>query len=173
MTVIFFFLLPLCHVFFPMIKHSQAFLQSLPSKSTKDPSAPVAAPQPVQIVTCEGDPVNESKIIQGVLLQAPDIATFQGNKTLVSRVTKVALYNVSMAGDTDEWFSDSIKTETASVGHDVNIASAVLQQMLKVADWLLAVGVEMIACQKCVHPALKQYLRDKVCMIPHRPSLSQ
>ena len=122
--------------------------------------------QPVQIVTCEGDPVNESKIIQGVILQAPDVATFQRKKALVSRHAKVALYNVSMAGDTDEWFSDGIKIETAGSSHDVNIESAVLRQMLKVAEWLLASGVDIIACQKCVHPALKQYLRDKVCMQP-------
>ena len=142
----------------------KAFLQSLPSNTTKDSSAPLAAPLPVQIVTCEGDPVNESKIIQGVLLQAPDIATFQRNKTLVSHFTKVALYNISMAGDTDEWFGDSTKVEMASVGYGVNMESAVLRQMLLVADWLFAAGVAVIACQKCVHPALKQYLRDKVCI---------
>ena len=101
--------------------------------------------------------------MQGVLLQAPDIATFQRNKALVDCYTKVALYNVSMAGDTDEWFGDSIKMETSSTGHDFNIESAVLRQMLKVADWLLAAGVGVVACQKCVHPALRQYLRDKVC----------
>ena len=69
-----------------------------------------------------------------------------------------------MAGDTDEWLGDSTKVEMASVGHDVNMESAVLRHMLKVADWLLAAGVAVIACQKCVHPALKQYLRDKVCV---------
>jgi len=124
--------------------------------------------QPVQIVTCEGDPVNESKIIQGVILQAPDVATFQRKKALLSHHAKVALYNVSMAGDTDEWFSDNVKIETAGSGHDVNMESAVLQQMLKVADWLLAIGVKVVACQKCVHPALKQYLRDKVCIQPRQ-----
>lgn len=115
-------------------------------------------------MTCEGDPVNESKIIQGVILQAPDIATFQRKKALVSHSAKVALYNVSMAGDTDEWFSDNIRIEMAGSAHDVNLERTVLQQMLNVADWLLATGVEVVACQKCMHPALKQYLRDKVCM---------
>lgn len=128
----------------------------------------VAEPHPVQIVTCEGDPVNESKIIQGVVLQAPDIATFQRKKALVSHRAKVALYNVSMAGDTDEWFSTNIKIEMVDSGHDVNMESAVLREMLKVADWLLTTGVEVVACQKCVHPALKQYLRDKVCMQPRQ-----
>ena len=145
--------------------NTQAFLQSLPSNS-QDSLVSVAELQPVQIVSCEGDPVSESKIIQGVILQAPDVATFQRNEALVSHHAKVALYNVSMAGDTDEWFSDNVKIETTGSGHDVNIESAVLRQMLKVADWLLATGVEVVACQKCVHPVLKQYLREKVCMQP-------
>lgn len=147
--------------------NTQAFLQSLPSNS-QDSLVPLAELQPVQIVTCEGDPVSESKIIQGVILQAPDVATFQRKKALVSHHTKVALYNVSMAGDTDEWFNDNVKIETTGSGHDVNVESAVLRQMLKVAGWLLATGVEVVACQKCVHPVLKQYLRDKVCMQPRQ-----
>ena len=114
-------------------------------------------------MTCEGDPVNESKIIPGVILQTPYIATYQRKKALISHRAKVALYNVSMAGDTDEWFSDNIRIEIAGSGQDVNMESAVLRQMLKVADWLLATGVEVVACQKCVHPALKRYLRDQVC----------
>jgi len=126
----------------------------------------VAELQPVQILTCEGDPVNESRIIRGVILQAPDVATFPRKKALVSHHAKVALYNVSMAGDTDEWFGDNVRIETTGSGHDVNIESAVLRQMLKVAYWLLATGVEVVACQKCVHPALRQYLKDKVCMQP-------
>lgn len=108
--------------------------------------------------------MNESKILLGVLLQAPDIPTFRQNKTLVSPAAKVALYNVSMAGDTDEWFSDSVKTEATIFRHDANIESATVCQMLKVADWLISTGVAVIACQKCVHPAVKQYLRDKVCI---------
>ena len=114
-------------------------------------------------MTCEGDSVKDSKIVPGVLLQAPDIPTFQHqSKTLVSHTAKVALYNISMAGDTDEWFSNDIRTETASSGVDINMTNAVLRQLLKVADWLIAAGVQVIACQKCMHPALKQYLRDKV-----------
>lgn len=88
----------------------------------------------------------------------------------MSHTAKVALYNISMAGDTDEWFANDIKTETASIGHDVSMANAVLQQMLKVADWLVANGVQVVACQKCVHPVLKQYFKDKVCMTPDTPA---
>lgn len=149
----------------------KAFLHSLPSKTSKDSSCPVLTPLPVQIVTCEGDPVNESKILQGVLLQAPNIPSFRRSKTLISHPTKVALYNVSMAGDTDEWFGNSVKTEATIFGHDSNIESAVLGQMLKVADWLIDTGVAVVACQKCVHPIVKQYLQDKGAFVIDRVSI--
>ena len=107
--------------------------------------------------------MKDSKLLSGVLLQAPDIPTFQHqSRTLVNHTSKVALFNISMAGDTVEWFSDNIKMETT--GHDVVMANATLQRILKVADWLVANGVEVIACQKCMHPALKRYLKDKVCI---------
>ena len=144
---------------------SQAFLHSLSSNATKGSSRTITAPVPVQIMTCEGDSVKDSKLVSGVLLQAPDIPTFEHqSRTLVNHTSKVALFNISMAGDIVEWFSDNIKIETTSTGHDVSMANATLQRILKVADWLVANGVEVIACQKCMHPALKRYLKDKVCI---------
>ena len=132
---------------------------------TKDSYGAAAVPAPVQIVTFEDDSVKDSKILEGVLLEAPNIPTFQHqSKTLVDRTAKVALFNISMAGDTDEWCGDGVRIETASIDVNINMMNAVLQQMLKVADWLMSVGVQVIACQKCVHPTLKQYLRDKVGM---------
>ena len=123
-------------------------------------------PAPVQMVTFEGDSVKDSKILEGVLLQAPNIPTFQHHsKTLVDCTAKVALFNISMAGDTNEWFGSDVRTEAASSDGNMNMTNAVLQQMIKVADWLMSVGVQVIACQKCVHPAVKQYLRDRVGML--------
>ena len=114
-------------------------------------------------MTSEGDSVEDSRILEGVVLRAPDIAIFQHQrKTLVVSTVKIALYNISMAGDTDEWFASDVRTETTSTGDNFSVTSAVLRQMIKLADWLIAVGVRVVACQKCVHPALKQYLRDKV-----------
>jgi len=148
----------------------KAFLHSLPSNATKGSSKTITAPVPVQIMTCEGDSVKDSKLLSGVLLQAPDIPTFQHqSRTLVNHTSKVALFNISMAGDTVEWFSDNIKMETT--GHDVVMANATLQRILKVADWLVANGVEVIACQKCMHPALKRYLKDKGAFVVDRLSI--
>ena len=142
----------------------QAFLQSLPSSTNKAPSAGLKQAVPVQIVTFEGESVKDSKVLPGLLIHTPEIPTFrQCGRTLVSHGAKVALYNISMAGDTDEWFSSNIKTETVSVSYDFSAANTVLLQLLKVADYLLDSGVNVVACQKCVHPALKRYLRDKVC----------
>ena len=113
-------------------------------------------------MTCEGDSVEESRILEGVVLRAPDIATFQHQgKTLVGNSSKVALYNISMAGDTEEWFAGDVRTETTGTGDKFSLTNAVLRQIIKLSDWLVAAGVRVIACQKCVHPFLKTYLRDK------------
>lgn len=118
----------------------------------------------MQIVTFEGESVKDSQVLPGLLIHTPEIPTFQRcGRTLVSHGAKVALYNISMAGDTDEWFSSDIKTETMSGSYDISAANTVLLQLLKVADWLINSGVNVIASQKCVHPALKRYLTDKVC----------
>ncbi|XP_068695767.1 molecular chaperone MKKS-like [Montipora foliosa] len=151
----------------------QAFVKSLPSRTPhQDSSEEVLSPEPIPIVTCEGDSVEDSRILEGVVLRAPDIAIFQHQrKTLVGSTVKVALYNISMAGDTDEWFASDVRTETTSTGDNFSITSAVLRQMIKLADWLIAVGVRVVACQKCVHPALKQYLRDKGAFVIDRLSI--
>ena len=143
----------------------QAFLQSLPTLNC--PST-MTAPVPIQIMTCEGDSVQDSKILQGVLLVAPEIPTFRENKLLVSSKVKVAVYNISMAGDTEEWFDSGMKTEAFVPGQNIDMTSAVLKQMIEVADWLVLNGVQLVACQKCMHPALKQHLRDKVGNLGNR-----
>lgn len=113
-------------------------------------------------MTCEGDSVEDSRVLDGVVLRAPDIATFQHQrKTLLGNSPKVALYNISMAGDTEEWFASNVRTETTGSGDKFSLTNAVLRQLIKLSDWLVAAGVRVIACQKCVHPFVKTYLRDK------------
>ncbi|XP_074635440.1 molecular chaperone MKKS-like isoform X2 [Acropora palmata] len=145
----------------------QAFVKSLPSGAARQGS-----PERILILTCEGDSVEESRILEGVVLRAPDIATFQHQgKTLVGNSPKVALYNISMAGDTEEWFAGDVRTETAGTGDKFSITNAVLRQIIKLSDWLVAAGVRVIACQKCVHPFIKTYLRDKGAFVVDRLSI--
>ena len=111
-------------------------------------------------MACEGSSIQESQLVSGVLLEAPEYPTFMNNHVFKAEQIKVALYNVSMAGDTQEWF-EGVTTETAPGLFAVNIAGGVLKQMLLVADELTACGVKLVACQKCMHPALKTHLRER------------
>lgn len=151
----------------------QAFVKSIPSGAARQGSPEtVLTPERILILTCEGDSVEESRILEGVVLRAPDIATFQHQgKTLVGNSPKVALYNISMAGDTEEWFAGDVRTETTGTGDKFSLTNAVLRQIIKLSDWLVAAGVRVIACQKCVHPFLKTYLRDKGAFVVDRLSI--
>lgn len=151
----------------------QAFVKSIPSGAARQCSPEtVLTPERILILTCEGDSVEESRILEGVVLRAPDIATFQHQgKTLVGNSPKVALYNISMAGDTEEWFAGDVRTETTGTGDKFTLTNAVLRQIIKLSDWLVAAGVRVIACQKCVHPFLKTYLRDKGAFVVDRLSI--
>lgn len=151
----------------------QAFVKSIPSGAARQGSPEtVLTPERILILTCEGDSVEESRVLEGVVLRAPDIATFQHQgKTLVGNSPKVALYNISMAGDTEEWFAGDVRTETTGTGDKFTLTNAVLRQIIKLSDWLVAAGVRVIACQKCVHPFLKTYLRDKGAFVVDRLSI--
>lgn len=117
--------------------------------------------------------MEESRILEGVVLRAPDIATFQHQrKTLLGNSPKVALYNISMAGDTEEWFAGDVRTETTGTGDKFSLTNAVLRQIIKLSDWLVAAGVRVIACQKCVHPFLKTYMRDKASVRKNAPVIT-
>lgn len=52
---------------------------------------------------------------------------------------------------------------TASGGRQ-EVELAVLRQLIAVADRLVQMEVGFVACQKCMHPLLKDYLREKVCV---------
>ncbi|XP_020903113.2 McKusick-Kaufman/Bardet-Biedl syndromes putative chaperonin-like, partial [Exaiptasia diaphana] len=69
----------------------KAFLQSVPSPHD---SYRTQSLKPIQFLTCEGRPVSHTKIINGVLIEAPELPTYNLNTAV--RNLKVALYNVSM-----------------------------------------------------------------------------
>ena len=133
----------------------QAFLQSLPSLTQ------VIKPSPVNFVVCEGSPTTESRVVHGVLLEAPSLASSDQTDWLKCRNIKVAVYNISMAGDSEEFFSD-VKFEAVVRGLDTSVTDGMLRLMSSVVDKLSALEVGLVACQKCIHPMLKQNLTDKV-----------
>ena len=42
------------------------------------------------------------------------------------------------------------------------VEEAVLQQMLELAANLVTLGVGFVGCQKCIHPLIKDFFKQKV-----------
>ncbi|XP_032231953.1 McKusick-Kaufman/Bardet-Biedl syndromes putative chaperonin isoform X2 [Nematostella vectensis] len=143
----------------------KAFLHSLPSMS--DAISHPLSPSPVQFLRCEGSAVIDSRVVDGVLLQAPSV--LQPHHQLIQQPVKVALYNISMATDTEEWFSD-VTTTTVDVS-DSGLNTGILKQMIDVAMVLVSAGVGLVACQKCIHPTLKRFLKDRKVYVFDRLSV--
>jgi McKusick-Kaufman syndrome protein len=140
----------------------QAFLQSLPT-ITKDKEPLKLSSSAIQFLYCEGSAVNDTKAVKGVLLEAPDLPTFSKDTPKVKNL-KVALYNVSMAGDTDEWFEGVTQVASGEV-KQAEMSKGVVEQMKGVALALINAEVGLVACQKCIHPALKRFLKEKVNVV--------
>lgn len=103
--------------------------------------------------------MTDTKIINGVLVEAPELPTY--NLKTAARNLKVALYNVSMAGDTDEWIEGVTPVAMGELKRD-DLNKGVLEMMKGVAFMLAKEGVGLVACQKVIHPALKAVLKEKV-----------
>ncbi|KAK3754400.1 hypothetical protein QZH41_011177, partial [Actinostola sp. cb2023] len=136
----------------------QAFLQSVPTSSDSNQKLKWSS-SPIQFLTCEGRPVTATKVVNGVLLEAPELPTYTHNTTVVN--LKVALYNISMAGDTDEWIDGVTPVAVDGMERD-DLNKGVLDMMKGVVSMLVKEGVGLVACQKVIHPALKRFLKEQL-----------
>lgn len=69
-----------------------------------------------------------------------------------------------MAGDTDEWF-EGVSQVVSGEMEQAEVSKGVVEQMKGVAFALVQAGVGLVACQKCIHPTLKEFLKEKVTLI--------
>ena len=127
-------------------------MQTLPSPSQEN------KPHPINFVLCEGLPIEESKVVHGILLESSSPSSTCNTE---SKPIKVAVYNISMAGDSEELFSD-VKLETMAACSATCITDGTLRLMTKVVNRLVDLEVGLVACQKCIHPLMKQNLKEKV-----------
>lgn len=52
---------------------------------------------------------------------------------------------------------------TSEAGGDVfSVEDVVLEQLMKIFEQTIEMGVGMVGCQKVIHPLVKDYLREKV-----------
>uniref|UniRef100_A0A8D0H5S3 Molecular chaperone MKKS n=1 Tax=Sphenodon punctatus TaxID=8508 RepID=A0A8D0H5S3_SPHPU len=109
------------------------------------------------IVPVKDKRVADSNLFPGLLIEIPE---FEFPKFPVKRVSsstiKMALFCISMSGD----FLGA-REGTVMVKHGVSLDSAILDQLLNLSKQMVNDGVGLVVCQKVIHPALKQYLKEQ------------
>uniref|UniRef100_F6TP16 Molecular chaperone MKKS n=1 Tax=Monodelphis domestica TaxID=13616 RepID=F6TP16_MONDO len=129
----------------------KAFLLTIPEK-TND----FAILGKSLIIPLKGERVMDSTVLPGIVIEMPEVQlmTFPIKK-LPSNALKVALFCISMSGE----ISDSGEG-TLIVTYGVSLENAVVDQLLKLGNQLISDHVDIVVCQKVIHPVLKQYLHQ-------------
>ncbi|XP_068088587.1 molecular chaperone MKKS [Hyperolius riggenbachi] len=110
------------------------------------------------IVRVEGLSVMESTVVPGLLIEVPGSSWKRSVPTseIPPVNLKLALFSVSLSGD----FSDT-GDGTLDVMEGVNPEQVVLDQLMVLCKQLVEDHVNILVCQKVIHPSLKQYLKEQ------------
>lgn len=107
------------------------------------------------IVPLKGQRVTDSTILPGLLIEMSEIQSRRLLPTRKSSALKVALFCVSLSGD----FSNAGEG-TVVVPYEVSPENAVLEQLLNLGRQLVSNHVDLVLCQKVMHPSLKQFFSE-------------
>ncbi|XP_038289060.1 McKusick-Kaufman/Bardet-Biedl syndromes putative chaperonin isoform X1 [Canis lupus familiaris] len=105
------------------------------------------------IVPLKGQRVLDSSVLPGILIEMSEIQLMKILPIKKSEAFKVALFCASLSGD----FSDTGEG-TMVVTYGVSLENAVLEQLLSLGRQLVSDHVDLVVCQKVIHPSLKQFL---------------
>lgn len=144
----------------------RAFLFTIP-ESTKNP---IILGKSI-IISLKGPRVTDSTVLPGVLIEIPEIQLMKTLPVRKSSALKVALFSTSLSGD----FSDPGEGSVV-VSYRVSLENAVLDQLINLGRQLVSDHVDLVLCQKVMHPSLKRFLRthhiiaiDRVGVTPIEP----
>ncbi|XP_061478533.1 molecular chaperone MKKS [Rhineura floridana] len=101
--------------------------------------------------------VTASAVYPGLLIEVPDLhlTRMLPVKTVTSGTIRMALFCMSLSGDLSDTGEGTIV-----VHQRVSLEAAVLNQLLNLGKQIVNDGVGLVVCQKVIHPALKQYLKE-------------
>ncbi|XP_077171964.1 molecular chaperone MKKS [Paroedura picta] len=97
--------------------------------------------------------VMDSRVCPGLLIETPGsplARMLPGRRTI-----RTALFSTSLSGDLCKTGEGAI-----TIHQGVSVEAAVLDQLLNLGQRIVKDGVGLVICQKVIHPALKQYLRE-------------
>ncbi|XP_040285824.1 McKusick-Kaufman/Bardet-Biedl syndromes putative chaperonin [Bufo bufo] len=128
----------------------QAFLHKVPDKSC--PSHLLGR---TLFVTVEGPSVMESAFIPGVLIEEPAWTRVRPSSGLPSTNIKLALFSMSLCGELGDTGEGTMEVMVS-----VDPENVMLDQLIVLGKRLVDDHVQMVVCQKVIHPSLKQYLKE-------------
>ncbi|XP_012636274.1 molecular chaperone MKKS [Microcebus murinus] len=105
------------------------------------------------IVPLKGQRVIDSTVLPGILIEMSEVQLMKLLPIKKSGALKVALFCTSLSGD----LSDTGEG-TVVVSCGVSLENAVLDQLLNLGRQLISDHVDLVLCQKVIHPSLKQLL---------------
>ncbi|XP_027477344.1 McKusick-Kaufman/Bardet-Biedl syndromes putative chaperonin [Zalophus californianus] len=105
------------------------------------------------IVPLKGQRVLDSSVFPGILLEMSEVQLMKILPIKKSDAFKVALFCASLSGD----LSDTGEG-TVVVSSRVSLENAALEQLLNLGRQLVSDHVDLVMCQKVIHPSLKQFL---------------
>ncbi|XP_049725853.1 McKusick-Kaufman/Bardet-Biedl syndromes putative chaperonin-like [Elephas maximus indicus] len=105
------------------------------------------------IVPLKGQRVIDSTVLPGMLIETSEVQLIRMLPIKKSGALKVALFCVSLSGD----FSDTGEG-TLAVSYGVSLENAVLDQLVNLGGQLVRDHIDLVMCQKVIHPSLKQFL---------------
>ncbi|TKC44381.1 hypothetical protein EI555_004332 [Monodon monoceros] len=106
------------------------------------------------IVPLKHQRVIDSTVLPGILIEISEVQLMKILPIKKSDSFKVALFCVSLSGD----LSDTGEGDVV-VSYGVSLENAVLDQLLNLGRQLASDHVDLVLCQKVIHPSLKQLLR--------------
>lgn len=111
------------------------------------------------IVPLKGQRVTDSTVLPGLLIEASEVQLRRLLPTQKASGLRVALFCTSLSGD----FSNA--GEGVVVAHyQVSLENAVLEQLLNLGRRLVTDHVDLVLCQKVIHPSLKQFFSERHVM---------
>ncbi|XP_053782874.1 molecular chaperone MKKS isoform X3 [Desmodus rotundus] len=126
----------------------RAFLLTIPENT----AGPIILGKSI-IVPLKGQRVIDSTVLPGILIEMSEVQLMKILPFKKSDSFKVALFRVSLSGD----LSDTGEG-TVVVSYGVSLENAVLDQLLNLGRQLVGDHVDLVMCQKVIHPSLKQFL---------------
>ncbi|KAM9317179.1 molecular chaperone MKKS [Gastrophryne carolinensis] len=109
------------------------------------------------VVSVEGPRVMDSTFVPGVLIEMPecDLNRSIAVSELPSTDIKLALFSTSLSGDFSETGDGTLEVEEG-----VDAEQVMKGQLLALGKDLVVDHVNLLVCQKVIHPSLKQYLKE-------------